>query len=75
MQCSCYDEGPIFCINQDKNIDNSNLRLVYGELEQAKDYYQRALEIQVRALGPTHVQVGTSYNNLDLVFQNMGELE
>ena len=56
MHRSRYDEGPIFFINQDKNIDNSNLRLLYqnmGELEQAKDYYQQALDIQVRALGPS----------------------
>ena len=45
-----------------------------GELEQAKDYHQRSLEIKIKALGPTHISVATSYNNLGLVYE-MGELE
>ena len=46
-----------------------------GELEQAKDYRQRALEITINVLGPNHVKVATSYNNLGSVFKAMGELE
>ena len=35
-----------------------------GELEQAKDYHQRALEIQINVLGAKHIDVAKSYNNL-----------
>ena len=46
-----------------------------AKLEQAKDYHQRALEIEIKALGPTHVDVGASYDNLGLVYEKTGELE
>ena len=46
-----------------------------GELEQAKDYHQRALEIWIKVLGPNHIDVATSCNNLGLVYEAMGELE
>ena len=78
IQCARDDEGPILSINQDKNTDNSNLGLVYqnmGDLEQAKDYHQQALEIQMRELGPNHADVCASYNNLGTLYQGMGELE
>ena len=56
----------------------NNLGLVYqdtGELEQAKDYLQRAMDIQMKVLGPNHIDVATSYNNLGLVYKDTGELE
>ena len=40
-----------------------------GELEQAKDYHQRAIEITKTGLGPNHIEVAASYNNLGLVHQ------
>ena len=46
-----------------------------GELEQAKDFLQGAMEIRIKALGPTHVDVGASYNNLGLLYQDMVEFE
>ena len=49
--------------------------MTIGELEQAKDYHQRALELRIKAFGQTHVVVGTSSNNLGSVYQKMGILE
>ena len=46
-----------------------------GELEQAKDYHQQAIYIGINVLGPNHIDVATSYNNLGTVFQAMGEME
>ena len=43
-----------------------NLASIYqylGDYEQAKEYQQRALEIQLDKLGPEHVNVATSFNN------------
>ena len=40
-----------------------------GELEQAKDYHQRALEIMINVLGPNHINVARSYNNLGSVYE------
>ena len=46
-----------------------------GELEQAKDYHQRAIEIRKNALDPNHIDVAKSYMNLGSVYEAMIELE
>ena len=46
-----------------------------GELEQAKDYHEKVMEIYINVLGPNHIDVATSYNNLGLVYEAMGELQ
>ena len=46
-----------------------------GELEQAKDYHQRALEIKINTLGEKHIDVAASYNNLGSVYTALGKLE
>ncbi len=51
----------------------TNLGAVYcntGEFAKAKNYHERALEIQKEQLGPNHVNVATSYNNLGTVYHN-----
>ena len=45
------------------------------ELEQANDYHQRGLEIEINVLGAKHIHVATSYNNLGLVHKALGQLE
>ena len=43
-------------------LEHNNLALIYqdlGDLEQAKEYQQRALKIRLDKLGPEHVHVGT----------------
>ncbi|CAB4002006.1 Nephrocystin-3, partial [Paramuricea clavata] len=57
---------------------NSGYHIVYhhmGELEQAKNYHQRAMEIREKKLGSNHVDVANSYNNLGTMYLDMGELE
>ncbi|CAB4045953.1 Nephrocystin-3, partial [Paramuricea clavata] len=39
------------------------------DLDQAKDYYHRALEVQEKQLGPNHVDVASSFNNIDKAYQ------
>ena len=46
-----------------------------GDIDQAKDYYQRALEIQEKQLGPNHVDVAVSYNNIGAVYYDKGNLD
>jgi preprotein translocase subunit SecA/nephrocystin-3 len=46
-----------------------------GDLDQAKDYYQRALEIREKQLGPNHVHVADSYNNIGLVHYDKCDLD
>jgi Tfp pilus assembly protein PilF len=46
-----------------------------GDLDQAKDYYQRALKILQKQLGPNHVDVAASYNNIGMVCRDKGELD
>ena len=56
----------------------NNLGLVYqntGELEQAEDYLQQAMNIKINVLGPNNIMVATFYNNLGLVYEDTGELE
>ena len=45
-----------------------------GDLSQAKDYYDRALAIRLKKLGPDHVDVATSYNSLGIVHDELGDL-
>ena len=45
-----------------------------GDLDLAKDYYQRAPEIQGKQLVPNHVDVASSYNNICNVYQRKGDL-
>ena len=46
-----------------------------GELDQAKDYYERALAIREKQLSPDHVDVAHTYNNLGTVYHAKGELD
>ena len=46
-----------------------------GELEQAKDYHEKAMEIFINILGPNDINVAASYNNLGSVYEALGELE
>ena len=52
------------------NVNVGSVHEELGQLEQAKDYHQRSLEIRLKALCPTYVDVASSFSNLDLVFRN-----
>ena len=45
-----------------------------GDLEQAKEYQQRGLAIELKKLGGEHVSVATSYGNLASIHQDLGDL-
>ena len=38
------------------------------------DYYHRALEIKEKQIGPNHVDVALSYNNISLVYYDKADL-
>jgi Flp pilus assembly protein TadD len=46
-----------------------------GDLEEAERLYRRALDIKERLLGPEHPEVGTTLNNLAVVYRRRGRLE
>ena len=46
-----------------------------GDLEQSKEYQQRALDIDLGKLGPKHANVAMSYNNLASIYKDLGDLE
>ena len=46
-----------------------------GEFLHAQQYYERNLNIQIQKLGPQHVDVASSYNNLATVLHDQGDLE
>ena len=46
-----------------------------GDLEQAKDYFARALDIYLKKLGPEHVVVGDNYKNLGALQNDLGHGE
>ena len=46
-----------------------------GELGKAMDYHQRAVEIDEKLLGPNHVGLVVSYNNIGLVYYDKGDLD
>ncbi len=45
-----------------------------GEYEKARPYFQRALEIREKVLGPDHPNTADSLNNMGLLLQAMGDL-
>ena len=45
------------------------------DFEQAKEYKQRALEMQLEKLGPEHVNVAGSYHNFASIYHALGDLE
>ncbi len=45
-----------------------------GNLAEARPYYERALAIREKALGPDHPDTATSLNNLGYLLQAMGNL-
>ena len=45
-----------------------------GDLQQAKQYHEKALNIHTAKLGSNHVYVAMSYNNLGRVHQDLGDL-
>ena len=44
-----------------------------GEHQQAKEYYERALSIQLNKLGPDHVDVARTYHNMANLHKDLGE--
>ena len=42
----------------------ANLHNDLGEHQQAKEYYERALSVQLKKLGPDHVEVARTYRSL-----------
>ena len=46
-----------------------------GNLDQAKNYYTSALDILLKQLGPEHVDVAASYNNLGTVCSSLGDFQ
>ena len=56
----------------------NNLASIYKDLrdfEQAKEYHQRALDIELDKLGPEHVNVARSYHNLAFIYKHLGDFE
>ena len=46
-----------------------------GNLEQTKEYQQRALKIRLDKLGPEHFDLATSYNTSADIYKQLGDLE
>ena len=42
-------------------------------MEQAKEYHERAMAIQIQKLGAQHVDVAISYKNLATVLSDQGD--
>ena len=55
-----------------------NIGLLHKELsdyQQAKEYYERALSIQLNKLGPDHVDVAGTYHNMGILHRNLGDYQ
>ena len=44
-----------------------------GNHQQAKEYYERALSIRLKKLGPDHVDVARTYHNMGILHKNLGD--
>ena len=55
---------------------NHNIACTYnnmGDNQQAKEYYERALSIQLNKLGPDHVDVARTYKNMGTLHKDLGD--
>ena len=50
-----------------------NLEKDLGDHQQAKEYYERALSIQLKKLGPDHVDVARTYHNMGTLQKDLGD--
>jgi len=46
-----------------------------GEMEKARECFERALKIDEKIFGPDHPRVAIRANNLGLVLRDLGEME
>ena len=44
-----------------------------GDYQQAKEYYERTLSIQLNMLGPDHVDVAVTYYNMGILHRDLGD--
>ena len=44
-----------------------------GDYQQAKEYYERTLSIQLNMLGPDHVDVARTYNSMGILHSDLGD--
>ena len=49
------------------------LHCVLGDHQQAKEYYECALSIQLKKLGPDHVDVARTYHNMGNLHDDLGD--
>ena len=69
-----YDE---FCDRKVAEV-STLMGMIHGELgnfHRAKEYYERVLAIELQELGPDHVDIAGSYNNLANVLSDLGDLK
>ena len=52
-----------------------NLHCKLGDNHQAKEYYERALLIQLKKLGPDHVEVARTYHNMGTLHRDLGDYQ
>ena len=52
-----------------------NICRMHCEFEGAKTYFQYSLTFKLQEPGPEHVNVATSYNDLALIYQDLGDFE
>ena len=46
-----------------------------GDLQRAKENYERALSIQLNKLGPEHVDVADTYHSMGILHRDLGDLQ
>ena len=51
----------------------ANVYQLQGKLDLALEYYAKALEISIAALGEKHPSVGNTYGNMGILHENNGE--
>ncbi|XP_068750797.1 uncharacterized protein [Montipora capricornis] len=69
--------GGVFCEGDSARVyDGLAIASHYmGEFQEEKEYYDRALAIQIEKLGSQHIDVATSYDNIATVLHDQGDLE
>ena len=73
-----YGKGGVFGgthVAEEGNFLLGKLHQELGDFNKAKEHHERVLAIRLQNLGPQHVDVASSYNNMVLVLRDQGDLE
>jgi len=70
-----YDDDTLKLLYADVYIGLGNIYTSKGDYDKAIEYYNKALKIVLKTLGPEHPYVANTYNGLGIAYRNKGDYD